>query len=129
MKSCSLPLRALALCAALLGTLPNLARAAETAAAAPAGPVQPIADILELPLSGPSRWVIDTTHLGTRQVDITYDASEKVAVVRPTWSEGDANSKDVGVRNIENSCLYLFQMVKRSDATQSESVLDRKSVV
>ncbi len=118
MKSCTLSLRALTLCAAFLGALLNIASAAESAAAAPAGPVQPASDILELPLSEPSRWVIDTTHLGTHQVEISYDAGEKVAVVRPTWSASDVNSKEVGVRNIENSCLYLFQMVKRSDATQ-----------
>lgn len=81
-------------------------------------------DSLELPLSDPARWIIDPTHLGTGQVDIAYDAAEKVAVLTPTWSPNDAASSDPGIRNTANSKLFVFQLVPRSDCTQSESALE-----
>ncbi len=48
---------------------------------------------------------MDTVHLGTKQVKITYDAAAQAAVMTPTWSPSDRESNDVGVRNIENGRL------------------------
>ncbi|MEI6106998.1 MAG: hypothetical protein WCR49_08280 [Opitutae bacterium] len=82
------------------------------------------ADVISLPMSDPARWVIDTSHLGTNQVVITYDAGEKVAVLTPTWTASDATSADLNSRNIQNSNLHLYQLVPRSDCTQSESFFE-----
>ena len=54
-------------------------------------------------MSDPALWVIDTNHLGTSQVVITYDAGEKVLVMTPTWSAGDAAAADLNSRNIQSS--------------------------
>jgi hypothetical protein len=81
-------------------------------------------DRLELSMSDPALWVIDTSHLGTSQVVITYDAGEKVLVMTPTWSAADAAAADLNSRNIQNSNLHLYQLVKRSDCTQAESFFE-----
>lgn len=109
----------LLLSAVLLSCLAASAQAtAETGAAFGSG------DNLNLPLSAPARWIVDPTHLGTGQVDIAYDAAEKVAVMTPTWSAQDAASADPGIRNTANSKLFVFQLVPRSDCTQSESTFE-----
>ncbi len=79
------------------------------------------ADIVELSMSDPARWVMDTVHLGTKQVKITYDAADQAAVMTPTWSLSDRESSDVGVRNIENGRLQLYQLVDAKDCSQSVS--------
>ncbi len=79
------------------------------------------ADIVELSMSDPARWVMDTVHLGTKQVKITYDAADQAAVMTPTWSTSDRESDDVGVRNIENGRLQLYQLVDANDCSQAVS--------
>ncbi len=81
-------------------------------------------DVITLPMSDPKLWVIDTSHLGTNQVVITYEAGEKVAVMTPTWSASDGTAKDLHSRNMQNGYLHLYQMVRRSDCTQSESYFE-----
>ncbi len=81
-------------------------------------------DTLEPAVSDPSRWVIDTSNLGTRQVEITALVEEQAAVITPTWSASDATAKDPGICNVANSRLYVFQHVVRSDCTQSESFFE-----
>lgn len=98
---------------------------AGSASGAPAAASTPTAsDVLDLPLSDPARWIVDTTHLGTNQLRLAYDAAEKVAVVTPTWAAADAASADPGIRNTADSKLYLFQLVPRADCTQSESAFE-----
>ncbi len=72
-------------------------------------------------MSDPARWVMDTVHLGTKQVKITYDAADQAAVMTPTWSPSDRDSDDVGVRNIENGRLQLYQLVDAKDCSQAVS--------
>lgn len=79
---------------------------------------------IDLDLSNPSLWTVDTGHLGTKQVTLAYDASEKAAVITPTWSARDLQSEDAAVRNVANSGLYAFQTPKRIDCTQVESYLE-----
>jgi hypothetical protein len=79
------------------------------------------ADTLDLPMSDPARWVMDTVHLGTKQVKITYDGADQAAVMTPTWSPSDRGSSDVGVRNIENGRLQLYQLIEAKDCSQAVS--------
>ncbi|NQV35444.1 MAG: alginate lyase family protein [Phycisphaeraceae bacterium] len=74
----------------------------------------------ELDMSDPDLWTIDTVHLGTRQVKITYDERGESVVITPTWSASDRESVDTGVRNIEHSRLHLYQLIQASDCTQTE---------
>ena len=39
---------------------------------------------ITLDMSDPAVWTIDTVHLGTRQLEISYDAGEEAAVITPT---------------------------------------------
>lgn len=73
-----------------------------------------------LDISDPSSWVIDTMHLGTKQIELAYDAADKSAVITPTWSKSDRQSTDVGVRNIDNGRLHLYQQVTALDCTQAD---------
>ena len=79
------------------------------------------ADMVELSMSDPARWVMDTVHLGTKQVKITYDDADQAAVMTPTWSPNDRESNDVGIRNIENGRLQLYQLVDAKDCSQAVS--------
>jgi len=76
---------------------------------------------LELDMSDADLWTIDTVHLGTRQVEITYDAGDKAAVMTPTWAPSDRKSEDAGVRNVENGRLQLYQSIEASDCSQADS--------
>ena len=75
---------------------------------------------LYLDMSDTDIWTIDTVHLGTRQVKITYDAGDRAAVMTPTWSVNDRKSEKTGIRNVENSRLHLYQLIQRSDCTQAD---------
>jgi hypothetical protein len=75
---------------------------------------------IELNMSDPARWTVDIVHLGSKQVDITFNSKENAAVMIPEWSINDTNSPDVSVRNIENGRLHLYQHIRMSDCTQSE---------
>lgn len=109
----------------LPGLFLSLTLLAGFASGAPAATVAPAdSDVVDLPLNDPARWIVDTTHLGTNQVKLAYDAAEKVAVVTPTWSSSDAESKDPGISNTANSKLFVYQLVPRSDCTQSESAFE-----
>jgi hypothetical protein len=57
----------------------------------------------ELDMSDAGLWTIDTVHLGTKQVMITYDADDKAAVMTPTWSTRDRESGDTGIRSPSTS--------------------------
>ena len=111
------PLRAMTIVSVLLACWASNTLWAATA-------VPEARDRLELSMSDPALWVIDTSHLGTSQVVITYDAGEKVLVMTPTWSAGDAAAADLNSRNIQSSNLHLYQLVKRSDCTQAESFFE-----
>jgi hypothetical protein len=74
----------------------------------------------ELDMSDAGLWTIDTVHLGTRQVEITYDADDRAAVITPTWSTRDRESGDTGIRNVANSRLHLYQLIQCSDCTQAD---------
>ncbi len=75
---------------------------------------------IEIDMSDPALWTVDVVHLGSKQVDITFDSKENAVVMVPEWSINDTNSPDVSVRNIENGRLHLYQHIRMSDCTQSE---------
>jgi hypothetical protein len=75
---------------------------------------------LELDLSNPSLWTVDVVHLGSKQIDISYDAKDNAAVMLPKWSKDDTNSADIAARNIENGRLHAYQHIPMSDCSQSE---------
>ena len=75
---------------------------------------------IELDMSDIKLWTVDVVHLGSKQIDISYDPKDNAVVMLPTWSKNDANSTDVAVRNIENGRLHSYQHIKMSDCTQSE---------
>ncbi len=79
---------------------------------------------VELELTDPSLWVMDTVHLGTRQVEITCDENEKSAVMKPIWSAADRDSQDTGIQNIENGRLQLYQLIDAKDCTQANSYFE-----
>jgi hypothetical protein len=74
-----------------------------------------------LDMSRPSLWTVDTVHLGTRQLQLGYDAKNDAATITPTWSAVDLNAKDPGESNVEHSKLHIYQMIDASDCSQSES--------
>jgi len=39
---------------------------------------------LELDMSNPKLWTVDVVHLGSKQIDITYDAKDNAVVMLPT---------------------------------------------
>ena len=67
---------------------------------------------VELDMSNPEDWTIDVVHLGSRQIEISYDAGDNAVVMQPTWSENDASSSDLATRNIENGRLHSIQYIK-----------------
>ncbi len=75
---------------------------------------------IKLDMSNPNLWEIDTGHLGSKNIDISYDAKDNSAVMLPKWSKADANSTDLSIRNIQNGRLHSFQHIKMTDCTQSE---------
>jgi predicted esterase len=75
---------------------------------------------IELDMSDTKLWTIDVVHLGSKQIDISFDPKDYAVVMRPTWSKNDLNSTDVAARNIENGRLHLYQHIRMSDCTQSE---------
>jgi len=75
---------------------------------------------ITLDMSNPSDWTVDKVHLGSKQINISYDANDNAVVMQPTWSADDINSPDVATRNVENGRLHTYQHIKMSDCTQSE---------
>ncbi len=75
---------------------------------------------IELDMSNPSDWTVDEVHLGSKQVEISYDANDNAVIMNPTWSADDVNSPDVATRNIQNGRLHTYQHIKMCDCTQSE---------
>jgi len=75
---------------------------------------------IQLDLSDPNLWTVDVVHLGSKQIDISYDAKDDAAVMLPKWSKNDASSTDVATSNVENGRLHSYQHIKMSDCTQSE---------
>jgi len=73
-----------------------------------------------LDMSKPDLWTVDVVHLGSKQIDITYDVKDNASVMLPKWSKEDANSTDVATRNIENGRLHSYQHIPMSDCSQSE---------
>jgi len=76
---------------------------------------------LTLDLSDPKDWIIDTMHLGTKQVEIAYDAADQSAVITPTWSKSDRQSTEVSEQNVDHGRLHLYQHVEAMDCTQAVS--------
>jgi hypothetical protein len=85
--------------------------------------VEPLGAI-ELDMSDPKLWTVDVVHLGSRQIDITYDPADEAVVMRPTWSGSDVRSADVATRNVENGRLHSYQHIAPTDCTQSEVQFD-----
>jgi hypothetical protein len=75
---------------------------------------------IELNMSDPNLWTVDVVHLGSKQIDISYDATDRATVMLPKWSKEDVNSTDVATRNIENGRLHSYQHIPISDCSQSE---------
>ncbi|MBV5313729.1 MAG: hypothetical protein JZU47_10560 [Prolixibacteraceae bacterium] len=75
---------------------------------------------IELDMSKPELWIVDVVHLGSKQIEISYDAKENAAEMLPKWSKDDANSTDVATRNIENGRLHSYQHIPMTDCSQSE---------
>lgn len=75
---------------------------------------------IQLDMSKPEIWTVDVVHLGSKRIDITYDAKDNAAVMLPKWSKEDANSTDVATRNIENGRIHSYQNIPMSDCSQSE---------
>ena len=79
---------------------------------------------INVDLSSPTSWIIDTMHLGTKQVGIAYDAADQSAVITPTWSKSDRQSTDVNVQNIDHGRLHLYQHIESKDCTQADSFFE-----
>jgi hypothetical protein len=75
---------------------------------------------IELNMSDPNLWTVDVVHLGSKQIDISYDEKDNAAVMLPKWSKDDASSTDVATKNIENGRLHSYQHIPMSDCSQSE---------
>ncbi len=75
---------------------------------------------VELNMADPNLWTVDVVHLGSKQIDISYDAKDNAAVMLPKWSKDDANSTDIATRNVENGRLHSYQHIPMSDCSQSE---------
>jgi hypothetical protein len=71
-------------------------------------------------MSDPQLWTVDVVHLGSKQIEISYDAKDNAAVMLPKWSKDDVSSTDVAVRNIQNGRLHSYQHIPMSDCSQSE---------
>jgi len=79
---------------------------------------------ITLSMSDPESWIIDTVHLGTKQLEVSYDGSDQAAIIRPTWSRTDTNSDIPGNRNIDNSKLHIYQLIAASDCTQVDAFFE-----
>ena len=79
---------------------------------------------LNLDLSNLTAWIIDTMHLGTKQVEIAYDAADQSAVITPTWSKSDRQSSDINVQNVDHGRLHLYQHIEAKDCTQADSFFE-----
>ena len=79
---------------------------------------------IELDMSDPDSWTVDTVHLGTRQLEIAYDPEEQSAVITPAWSEADRNSSVAGNRNVDHSKLHIYQLIEASDCTQADAYFE-----
>lgn len=79
---------------------------------------------IELNMSDPNLWTVDVVHLGSKQIEISYDAKDNATVMLPKWTKEDANSIDVATRNIENGRLHSFQHIPMSDCSQSEVIFE-----
>ena len=75
---------------------------------------------IQLDMSNPNLWTVDVVHLGSKQIDISFDSKDYAAVMLPKWSKEDANSSDIATRNIENGRLHVYQHIPMSDCSQSE---------
>ena len=75
---------------------------------------------IELDMSDPNLWTVDVVHLGSKQIEISYDAKDNAAIMQPKWSKNDASSTDVATSNVENGRLHSYQLIPMSDCTQSE---------
>lgn len=75
---------------------------------------------IKLDMSNPKDWTVDVVHLGSKQINISYDSTDDAVVMVPTWSESDASSTDVAVSNVDNGRLHSYQLIKMSDCTQSK---------
>ena len=80
-----------------------------------------IASHISLSMTKPENWVIDTVHLGNRQLNIEANTDEQAAVITPLWSSKDIDSKQLGVSNVNTSKLHIYQLISASDCSQSES--------
>ena len=76
--------------------------------------------VITLDMSDPYLWTVDVVHLGSKQINISYDAEDNAAVMLPKWSKDDVNSTDVATRNIQNGRLHSYQHIPVSDCSQSE---------
>lgn len=75
---------------------------------------------IQLNMSDPNLWTVDVVHLGSKQIEISYDAKDNAAVMLPKWSKDDASSTDIATRNVENGRLHSYQHIPMSDCSQSE---------
>jgi endoglucanase len=75
---------------------------------------------LNVDISDPTSWIIDTMHLGTKQVEIGYDAADQSAVITPTWSKSDRQSTEISDQNVDHGRLHLYQHVDAIDCTQAD---------
>jgi hypothetical protein len=76
--------------------------------------------VIQLDMSNPKLWIVDVVHLGSKQIDISYDVKDNATVMLPKWSKDDFNSTDVATRNVENGRLHSYQHIPISDCSQSE---------
>jgi len=75
---------------------------------------------ISLDMSDSKLWTVDVVHLGSKLIDIKYDAKDNAVLMLPVWSKDDAKSADVATSNVENGRLHSYQHIKMSDCTQSE---------
>lgn len=75
---------------------------------------------IKLNMSDPKLWTVDVVHLGSKQIDISYNTKEEAVVMLPKWSKDDLKSNDVATSNVENGRLHSYQHIKMSDCSQSE---------
>ncbi len=93
--------------------------------AKPTDPLKPaIVSNISLSMTKPENWVVDTVHLGNRQLKIDANSDEQAAVITPLWSSKDIDSKQLGVSNVNTSKLHIYQLISASDCSQSESYFE-----
>lgn len=79
---------------------------------------------IQLDMSDPGLWTVDTVHLGTRQLEIQFDAKDQATVITPAWSVSDLESTETGARNVDHSKLHLYQLIRASDCTQADAYFE-----